>query len=360
MSDSSKHNPGGLEIARRYLPVIALFAAVSVVVLLAWYVIDVFFLAFAGILLAITLRAPATWLATRTRLSEGWALAVVIAAILVALGITGWFFGHSLAGQFATLARRVPEAVEKLRGYMAQFDWLISPDAGREWLKNAGSMVGRGLTVVAATFGVAANFVIVLFCGIFFAIQPALYLHGFLRLVPPARRQRLNEVIDASGHLLRRWVLGQLLLMLIIFVMTFVGLWLLGVPLPFALALIAGLLEFIPYLGPILSAVPAVLVALSDSPALAGYVILLYVGLQSVEGYVLQPLIQQRAVDLPPATVLLSQVILGILVGAVGIMLATPVAATMMVAIQMLYIEDVLGERNKTTAAQIPRGKSSR
>jgi predicted PurR-regulated permease PerM len=132
--------------------------------------------------------------------------------------------------------------------------------------------------------------------------------------------------------------------MVTIGVMVGLGLWLLGVPFAFALALIAGLLEFIPYVGPILSAVPALLVALAETPELALYVLMLYIGVQSIEGYVLQPLIQERAVYLPPAVLLLAQLVLGILVGALGVMLATPMTAAVFVMIRMLYVQDVLGE----------------
>jgi predicted PurR-regulated permease PerM len=126
------------------------------------------------------------------------------------------------------------------------------------------------------------------------------------------------------------------------------GLWLLKVPLPLALAILAGLLEFIPYLGPILSAVPAVLFALTESSTLAFYVVLFYAGVQALEGYLLGPLIEQKTVHLPPALTVLSQVVLGVLVGALGIVLASPLMAAALVAVDMLYVQGVLGDtRNR-------------
>jgi predicted PurR-regulated permease PerM len=139
--------------------------------------------------------------------------------------------------------------------------------------------------------------------------------------------------------------MGQLLLMSAVAVVTGIGLAALDVPLALALALLAGLLEFIPYIGPLVAAVPALLVALGESPALAGWVLLLYIGIQAVEGNLLQPLVQQRAVYLAPALILLGQLVFGILAGPLGIVLATPLAASALVTVRMLYIEDVLGEK---------------
>jgi len=134
-------------------------------------------------------------------------------------------------------------------------------------------------------------------------------------------------------------------LMLSIAILTFVGLTLLGVPLALPLALLAGVLNFIPYVGPILSSVPAILVGISESPQMTAYVALLFLGVQSVEGYVLEPLIQQRAVYLPPALILFAQLLLGLLAGPIGVIVATPFAAAFVVAVRMLYVEDALGDR---------------
>lgn len=132
--------------------------------------------------------------------------------------------------------------------------------------------------------------------------------------------------------------------MLIVAALTSIGLGLLGVPYALALGLLAGLLTFIPYLGPILSLIPAALVALGESPLLAGYVALLYAGVQAIEG-MLEPVVQQKTVYLPPVLLLFGQVVLGVLVGALGVVVATPLTAALMVMVKMLYVEDILGDR---------------
>jgi predicted PurR-regulated permease PerM len=295
--------------------------------------------------LGLDLARPADWIAARTGMSARWALAFALIALVASAGGAIWLFGQGVAEQLGTLWRRIPGLISGVRSQLAEFEWLIGEFDPRAWLSNPGGAVGRGLGAIVATFGVAANIAIVLFIALFFALRPQLYVHGFLTLVPPPRRERARQVLTEVGAILRSWMMGQLFLMTVIAVITGVGLWALGVPLALGLALLAGLLEFVPYLGPLLAAIPAVLVALAESPQLAGHVVLLYLAIQTVEGYVLQPLVQQRAVYLPPAVVLLAQLVLGVLVGALGIILATPVAATAFVAVRMLYVEDLLGEK---------------
>jgi predicted PurR-regulated permease PerM len=147
------------------------------------------------------------------------------------------------------------------------------------------------------------------------------------------------------GTTLTRWVVGQLCLMLLVGILSLIGLHLLGVDHAWALGVLAGVLTFVPFLGPLVAAAVAVLVALATSPLLALYVALLYVGIQSLEG-LLEPLVQQRAVYLPPVLLISAQLAFGVLFGALGVILATPLAAASMVAVRMLYIEDVLGDRS--------------
>jgi predicted PurR-regulated permease PerM len=197
------------------------------------------------------------------------------------------------------------------------------------------------MRVVTATFGALANVVLVLFMAVLFAAQPKLYVDGTLRLVPKHKRERVAEVMQQVGDTLLRWMVGQLCLMLFVAVASAVGLWLLGVQAALALGLIAGLLTFIPFLGPLLGGLLMILVSLSDGMMTAAWVALLYIGIQSVEG-LLEPLVQQKAVYLPPVLLLVAQLALGVLVGLVGVVLATPLAAALMVLVQKFYVEDVL------------------
>lgn len=140
------------------------------------------------------------------------------------------------------------------------------------------------------------------------------------------------------------WLIGRLLSMLIVGITVTISLWLLGIPLALTLGLLAALLDFIPNLGPTLATVPAVLLALMQSPTQAVYVLLIYIVIQQAESYLLTPIVQHRTVSLPPALTIIAQVILGVLFGVMGLILASPLAAVVLVLIKMLYVEDVLGD----------------
>lgn len=353
------HKPGGGPSAQervlthQSLIVVGIVAATVTLIILFWYIVDVLLLVFAAVLLAILLRAPTDWLARHTFLSPSWALALVLTLLVVLLGLGGVLFGNAVAEQMSQLVQRVPEIVSKIIAELERYAWLlqrIQPGG----VGGESEFIGKGLKAITTTFGAIAGLVIALLMGVFFAAQPDLYVRGFLRLIPRHRRERVHEVLSAVGHALGRWLVGQLVLMLFVGVFTTLGLWLLDVQFALALGTLAGLLTFIPYLGPIVSAIPAVLVALAESPLLAGYVVLLYVAVQQLEG-LLEPIVQQRAVYLPPVLLLFAQVVLGIVVGVLGVVLATPLAAAAMVVVNMLYVEDVLGDHAEHATRAPPR-----
>jgi predicted PurR-regulated permease PerM len=315
--------------------------AIAAVALL-WYLFDVLLLIFGGILLAVVLRAPTDWLAARTRLSPPWALAVVLMFITATLVAAGWLLGAAVKEQSQAIAEQAPQMLERVQERLDNYGWVRDRIDTEDILDGEQSaFLGRGLRVISATFGAVANVGLVLFMAVLFAAQPQLYVRGTLRLVPKHKRERAHEVMQRLGDTLRRWLLGQLVLMLFVGGTSAIGLWLLGVESALALSLLAGLLTFVPFLGPLIAAIVAILVSLSGGIVTAAWVALLYIGIQIVEG-MLEPLVQQRAVYLPPVLLLVSQLVLGVLVGFVGIVLATPLAAALMVLVQMLYVEDVL------------------
>jgi predicted PurR-regulated permease PerM len=161
------------------------------------------------------------------------------------------------------------------------------------------------------------------------------------------------------GRVLRWWLVGRFVSMAIVGAVTATGLWLIGIPSPLALGLIAALLEFVPYIGPIFAAAPALLVALVLGPTELAYVALLYGVVQVLESYFINPLVQERAVSILPAALITAQVIMGVLAGPTGVVLATPLAVSTIVLIQMLYIEDVLGDSVKILGTHSQRRKPS-
>ncbi|MGH8670116.1 MAG: AI-2E family transporter [Burkholderiales bacterium] len=343
--------PERKDTAQRALVYVAVAVAIVIVLVLIWYAIDVVLLAFIGALLAILLRAPADWLRKRTGLGEGWALALVGALVVAVLIGAGVLFGRGVVGQALQLADRIPEIVQTFKEHLAQTDFgrraVHAAEASGLFSGGQGQFLGRGLGLLGSTFGAVANLIIVVFFAVFMAAQPRLYIDGFLALVARKKRERLREVLYEIGHVLRRWIVGQSLLALCVGLLTGIGLLLLGAPFAVPLALLAGFMEFIPYIGPLIAAIPAILVGFAEGPQLALWIALLFLAVQSIESYVLAPLVQHRAVHLAPAAILFAQVLMGVIIGALGVAVATPLAAAAAVAVGMLYVQDVLGDQSR-------------
>ncbi len=181
--------------------------------------------------------------------------------------------------------------------------------------------------------------------GIFIALEPQTYVRGILVLVPQQRRERIRQVLDALGETLRWWLVGKFASMLAIGLLTWIGLSIIGVPLALTLGIITALLTFIPNVGPVVSLIPAALLALAQDPIKAVYVVALYVGVQIIESNLITPFIERRTVELPPALTVGVQLILSVFVGGLGLVLAAPLIAAGIVLVQMLYVEDILGEK---------------
>jgi predicted PurR-regulated permease PerM len=353
--------------ARRAVVASVIFIAVSFLALFLWYSVYVLFLLFGGVLVAILLRALAEVVHHFTKLSHRWSLAIVL-VILLAAGVGLWFIAvPSLANQFAELGDKLPNAwqafLDKARGSMLGRVVLEQGGPGATQPASQPAFIGGSTSGGAGTFltrfggflstmmDVTAAVLVVVFTGLFLAFDPTMYVRGAIHLVPPSYRIRFGEVLGAIGYTLKWWMIGQGVTMLVITTATSIGLWLLGVPLAFVLGVIAGLFNFIPNFGPLFSMVPAALLALTVSPERAVGVILMFVVLQNLEGNVLTPLIQRKAVDLPPALGIIAQILLGILVGPVGLILAWPLCAAVVLAVKMLYVEDVLGDDLKNEDA---------
>jgi predicted PurR-regulated permease PerM len=335
-------------------------AAVAVIGLLLWMlraVFDVVALVFAGMLLAVFLRGIGDWLSRHTPLSSGWALAVTVAALAAVLAAGVWLIAPSLAAQVDELAQRLPQAARRAAEHAGRYAWgreLAERLSDVQVVPQARQALLGATRLLSTTLGALAGAVVVLFVGLFLAAEPAAYRKGLLRLVPVARRARASAVLDDMGHILRRWLLGRLLSMAIVGIMTWIGLALLGIRLALSLAILAAMLTFVPYIGPVLSAVPAALLGLLQGPAMAGYVIALYLGIQLVESYLLTPLIQRSAVSLPPALTLATQVLLGTLTGGLGVILATPILAALVVLAKRVYVEGVLGDATVNQGEDAP------
>ena len=337
--------------AQKMSTVIGMSAATILLLLLFYYTIDVILLIFSAALLAVFLRGLAIPVSRFLKLGEVLSVLLVSVALVVVLagGIT--MLAPNIARQGAVLREELPKSAQKAGEYISQFEWgrtLIEqmPSVGSitEKIEVSSLLSGVG-GVFTSTVGVVGNILIVLLIAVYLAVEPRLYADGFIRLFSKGKRERAREVLDSVAETLRWWLIGKAGSMLFIGILTWIGLSILGVPLALTLGLIAALPSFIPNFGPIISVLPALLVAFVDSPTKALYVGGLYLGIQMVESYLVTPYIERETVSLPPALTMIFQLSLVVTLGFMGLLLATPLLAVILVVVQMVYVQDVLGDR---------------
>lgn len=326
--------------------------AVIVITLAAiiWTVAEAIVIAFGGVVIATVLLSLSLPLTKWTRLPQRWSLLLVILGLATAIAGFCWLFGRDIAQEVTQFQQRLPDAVGKLQ------QWLQQSPAGRTLLNavNASGFNEQAMTragaVVSALAGATGNLLLIVFLGIYFASDPLLYRDGVVRLVPLGRRDSVRRALNRTGTALRKWLVAQVIAMVGVGVLTGVSLALLGVPLALSLGVVAGILEFIPVIGPILSAVPGVLLAFSAGPQVAFYTTLAYVAVQQIESNVITPLVQRWAVKLPPVLGLLGIVVCGLLFGVLGVIFAVPIAVVTMVLVKDLYVEDTLEGKHRAKA----------
>jgi predicted PurR-regulated permease PerM len=320
---------------------------VAVTPVLIWYLFGVVLMAFGAIILAMLLCLGAEPIEHWLRLPQWAALILSGLLIFVVIAGTAYLFGTQISGEFQDVMQRTTAAsadIEKSLQGTAAGRFLLQ----HMWNGNLSlSDVLPGLVRTSTTFVEAV--IIMIICGAYLAAQPRLYRKGVIWLFPPRHHARAAEIYDGIGEALRLWLLGQLLEMLVIGLLSTFVVWLIGVPSPLALGLIAGIGEFIPYLGPILAGIPAVLVALTKSPETALWTLLAYLVIHQIEGNMVAPLIQRRMVAIPPAVMVLGIVAITYLFGAVAVIFAAPIAVVIFAAVNLIYVRDTLHEKTALT-----------
>ncbi|WP_305720452.1 AI-2E family transporter [Bradyrhizobium sp.] len=327
-------------MTRRSTSLLVLIAALTALLLVAP---DVLLIVFAGVLLAVFLHGGGSWIATKVGIADGWGIGLFLLGIVFALAAFGVAVAPAIAEQIDELTRRLPEAFEAFRDRIADFSWgppLLDRLTPASFVSSEGRTAA--VSAVSSTFGALGNLVIILFIGLYGALDPKVYTRGLTLLLAPSIRKNGEEVLRAAAATLRNWLSAQLLAMTLVGVLTGLGLWLAGVPLAFALGLIAGLLAFIPNIGPVIAVAPALLLAMPEGSTTLMIVLAIYLGVQALESYVVTPLIQQEKVSLPPALIIAVQLLFGVLFGILGLALATPIAAALMTIISLVYLRDYL------------------
>ena len=327
----------------KWISKVVFVAALVVGGLLVWHLSYVIVIAFAAIIVATILTLAADLTERFTPLRGGWAKAVswLLIAILIAAFI--FLLGTQVADQFRNLVTEMPDMVRQAGNLIGVPDLQSILRHRLQTFATQDGMFADVAGFTASLVSIVGMLVVVLFAGIFLALDPEGYRHGVLQLVPDAYYERIRFALETVGRALRLWLAGTLVAMLVVGVVTTSALYAIGMPSALALGIIAGVLEFIPFIGPILSVLPAILVALPEGYTMVIWVGLIYLAIQQIEGNVLVPLIQQRTADLPPVLGILSILAGTLLFGLPGVVLAVPMALVIIVFIKQLYVRDILG-----------------
>ncbi|GHA69120.1 AI-2E family transporter [Cognatilysobacter bugurensis] len=321
--------------AQRVVIVIALVVSV----LALWHIAEYLLLGFGGIVFAVVIRSAGSAVARHLPISKPIASALVVLTVIGAIALAAALLGDEVTRQVSEFRSSLPGTVQQIR------DRLAASQIGRAILSTVGSSVGDTLSMTwvvdTATLllDVLADLAIVMFIAVYLGISPRPYMRATLALIPPPHRMHTQATLRACGSSLRSWLLGQLVAMTFVGALTALGLWLVGVPHALALGILVGLLDFVPVIGPLLGAVPGVVLAYLASPVTALYAIAVYTAVQQVEAMVIQPLAQRWAVDLPPVIGLLAIVVSGAVFGLPGVLFGVPLVVVLKVLVHRYWLD---------------------
>lgn len=335
------HRPsyGDRLFARRVLIAIGLVALAY----FAYLVSGVLVLVFASVLLAVVFHTVAGFFRRWLHMNRRWSLVASVTLLIGIVGALATMFGALIGEQFTAVADALPDAINNLGAYVGVSDAADRVEEALQGSIHATTILPRAAGAGYTLLGAFTNLVLVTVAGIYLASDPDLYKLGVAKLFPRHQHQLVVETMDAVGGALRLWLLGQLVVMVLVGVLSGLGYWWVGLPAPIALGVIAGLTNFIPFLGPFLGAAPAVVFALNESLPILFWTIGVAFVVQQVEGDVITPLIQRRTLSLPPALALFAIVVFGIAFGVVGVLLAVPLTVMAFVAVKKLYVREALG-----------------
>ncbi len=352
--------------------VAVLVVGLAVLLLLLWHTRHLVLTVFLGVLFALAVGSGVDRL-QRYRVPRGLAAPLIVLAFLGVLGAFGTWIGPTVRTQSRELKVKLPEAIGKLEawiqsrggGVIATITGLdedgtprrpstpgdsitvVVPSESEQdtslrdrLLTQLGGATRFFLPVLSSTLAVAAGLVLIIFLAIYLAIDPGLYRRGLIRIVPKRSRPRAEKMLTSIAVTLRRWLVTQLIAMVVIGLVTTLVLLALDVRAAIPLGILAGLLEFVPTLGPILSALPAIAMGFVDSPEKALAVTVAYVGIQFIENHLLIPILMKEGIDIPPALTIVAQALMAIVFGFLGLLVAVPLLATIMIAVRTASGED--------------------
>ncbi len=347
---------------------IVIFASL---LLFVWYFSATLFLMFAGMLLGVALNAMTNLLGHIVRLPHSLRLTIVCLVLAALLSGAVFLGGATIAQQAAVLSDTIKSQLVGVKAFLERNGIDTSyfelgnpapaastapatpgaavtpspavthslPGAGA-LASSGGAIVSQTLKLLLGTVSAVGNFFIVLFLGLTFAAQPSVYRTGLLYMAPARHRARATVIVDRISETLERWLIAQIITMAAVFVVTWIGLAIIGIQSSFILGIQAGLLAFIPTVGALIAGLIVVLASLASGWVAAASAFVLFLGVHALESYILTPMIQRQALDIPPATLFAFQILLGVVFGIWGISLALPLMAIVKVLIDYFKADD--------------------
>lgn len=330
---------------------IALFALLATLYIL-WQIRDVMLLIFAAVVLANSLNLFARWLSKRLKLPRSWAVLIAVGCLVVFVAIFFQVVVPPFVEQLQEVYVLVPQGVNQFNTWLNSLDRVL-PSEARRYIPTLDSILQQAVPVMnrllggsfaffSSSLGAVVNILLILVLGLMLLINPSAYRRGFLRLFPSFYRRRMDGILTECEKSLGSWIVGAMISMSVIAVLSTIGLSLIGVKAALANGVLAGLLNFIPNLGPAISVVPPMAIALLDSPTKAVLALILYIAIQQFESNLLTPFVMSQQVNLLPAVTLLSQVFFATVFGFWGLLLALPLIVVLQILIRRILVEDIM------------------
>lgn len=321
---------------------VAIVALLVVVILIARVAFNVLLMVMAGALIATFFHGFGDVIQRYTRLGRRPAMIMAVAGSFALLGLLLWFMGTTIQHQVAELSDKLPNTVNNVKAKMA-----TSP-IGHKILEslsgdNSQKLMSTAQSFFSTSFGVIGDIYIIMFLGIFFTSSPSLYKNGILVLVPAAHKEKGKHIMNRISLSLKGWLKGMMISMVLVTILISLGLTIIGLPVAMVLGLITGILELVPNFGSVVAMIPGVLLGLTISTNTGIIVALLYITSQTITANIVNPLIQKKMINLPPALTLISQLIMGAISGALGIILAVPLLAITIILVDELYVQTIDG-----------------
>lgn len=331
-----------------------IFALILSLLLLFRETVHIFMLILVGALIACYFRGLGNWIKQKTNWSITWSMVVSVISTFLVIGGLFTLIGSTIVKQTTKLQEDFPRLIQKAEEFFETTDVGKRITLQLEKMKDSDDLANFVSDFFRTSFGGIGDIYVIILVGIYFTASPLIYRQGIIQLVPPRGREKASQLVDQISSGLTKWLFGKFFSMTLVFVLTAIALGITGIPMWLALSFIAGLLVFIPNFGPIIAAIPALLVALSQSVNMAITVGIIYIIIQVSEGSFITPKVQQRLISIPPALIILGQIFGGTLIGAWGVVFATPMVLILMILVKELYIKPMDKKMEEIGKATVP------